>query len=156
MKILLALSEHECALAYQSALRRKGHIVIACDTGQKSIQTYRKHLGYPAKVDSPNTSIQAFDVTVLDYEIGDMDALELGRQILSLNPKQRIILASANIQETISRVLKEFDMPAQILQKPIPSELLIASLEDGGIDMELKKFKTEITRIRKAIEINEV
>src|SRR6266498_4578818 len=154
MKILLAFSEHETALAYRNALRSEGHSVIVCDTGQSCFDTYSRYAQDLHKVKSLKTYKSPFDVIVLDYEIEDMDALELGRQILSLNPKQRIILASANIQETISRVLKEFKTPTQILQKPITSELLMASLEDKGMDMELKKFKTDVGRIKKTIEIN--
>jgi CheY-like chemotaxis protein len=154
MKILLTFGESVDSYTYESALRNKGHITLLCKTGQECMKMYLKHLRQVNRAKSHSTSINPFDATVLDYEIGDIDALELGRQILSLNPKQRIILASSNIQETISRVLKEFDSPAQILQKPIPSEVLVASLEDGGIDTELKNFKSESSRLKNAIKIN--
>jgi CheY-like chemotaxis protein len=147
MKILLASSEHDSALAHQRELQSKGHIVTICDTGEECFRTYNEHIGSLKNL--PKTSVDSFDVTVLDCEIEDMDALELGKRILSVNPNQRLVLTSSNFRETISRVMKEYDTPAQILQKPISGELLEASLEEEDTYLELKRLKTEIDHIRK-------
>lgn len=149
MKILLATNEHESALAHQSELQSKGHIVTLCDTGEECFRTYNEHIGSLKKMGSPKTSVDSFDVTVLDCEMEDMDALELGKRILALNPNQRLVLTSSNFRKTISRVLKEYDTPAQILQKPISSDLLEASFDEEDTYLELWKFKTEFNRTRK-------
>ena len=148
MKILLASGERESALAHLSALKSKGHIVILCGTGEECLHTYNKHIQNLKNVVTSSTRVDPFDATVLDCEIEDMDALDLGKRILSLNPSQRLLLTSSNFRETISRVMKEFDTPAQILQKPISSELLMASLEEEDTYLELKKFKTEFNHIK--------
>jgi CheY-like chemotaxis protein len=149
MKILLASSEHDSALAHQRELQSKGHIVTICDTGEECFRTYNEHIVNLGNMDSPEIPADSFDVTVLDCEIEDMDALELGKRILSLNPNQRLVLTSSNFREIISRVMREYDTPAQILQKPISGELLEASLEEEDTYLELKRLKTEIDHIRK-------
>lgn len=129
--------------------------MILCKTGEECFATYSEQISRSRRVNSSVTPIDPFDVVLLDYEIEDMDALELGKRILSLNPRQRLVLASENVQETISRVIKEFDAPAQIIQKPITNEILMSSLEDEDMYLELRKFKTEFNDIKKTVEINE-
>jgi len=153
MKILRASSDYRSALIHQSALQEKGHIVMLCKTGEECLRTYSEQTQRSRSMNSPSSD--PFDTVLLDCEIKDMDALELGKRILTMNPKQRLVLESENIKETISRLIKEFDTPAQIIQKPITDEILISSLEDEDMYSELRKFKTEFNNIKKAIEINE-
>src|SRR4029079_10463890 len=149
MKILRASNDDKSALTHQNELQGRGHTMMLCKTGEECFHTYNKLIRRSNRTGPLISSEESeFDVVLLDYEIEDMDALELGKRILSLNPAQRIILASANIHETITRVMKEFDIPAQIIQKPITSEMLISSLEDEDMYLELRKFKTESYIVR--------
>jgi CheY-like chemotaxis protein len=157
MKILRASNDEDIAQMHQTELQGRGHTIMLCKTGEECFYTYSRRMRYSRRTGPLITPEESdFDVVLLDCEIEDMDALELGKRILSLNPDQRIILASANIQETITRVMKEFDIPAQIIQKPITSEILISSLEDEGVYLELRKFRTESDIIKKRIEFNDV
>lgn len=155
IKILLAIGERQTALGYQSHLTQNGHVVEYCNTGEVCLEAFRKRLQDVQRVDSSRLRAQPFDVFILDCDLPDMDWLELGKKIRSLNPGQRIILLSGNIQDTTSRIIREFEMPTQVLQKPVSNQLFIASLDDEGLYNELRKFKTEITRIKNSIEIRE-
>ena len=96
-----------------------------------------------------------YDVVILDPVLPDMNGLEIAKRILAVNPYQRIILTSANIQEAISSAMKELRMPIQILSKALLRQLLVSAVEDSEIYDELKKFKIDYSRYIKYNEIHE-
>jgi DNA-binding NtrC family response regulator len=76
-----------------------------------------------SRSDSPKSSRTPFDVVVLDYRMPKKDGLQVARQILSVAPDQRIIIASAYTHELIgiSRV--------EMLQKPFGFDVLLRLVE---------------------------
>ncbi len=93
MKILRASNDDKSALTHQIELRGRGHTMMLCKTGEECFATYSRRIRRSNRTSPLITSeVSEFDVVLLDYEIEDMDALELGKRILSLNPEQRIIL----------------------------------------------------------------
>ena len=58
--------------------------------------------------DPINTSThwkQPFEAVILDYRMPQMNGMEVTKEILAVNPHQRIIFASAYIQETVNHKL---------------------------------------------------
>jgi DNA-binding response OmpR family regulator len=145
MKILLVMAKNHDTLDHASRLTEEGHVVEYCDTAQECFGISRKY--------AQTIPLTPFDVVIIDQDLLDMDGLELGKKIRKLHPDQRIIIISGSIQNTTSRIIREFQMPTQILQKPVSSHQLLHSLYDGGMYDELKKFKSEVSRIRKSAEI---
>ncbi len=132
-------------LNHASRLTEEGHLVEYCDTAQECLGISRKY--------AQTILFNPFDVVIIDQDLPDMDGLELSKKIRSLYPDQRVIIISGSIQNTTSRIIREFQMPTEVLQKPISSDQMLQSLYDGGMYDELKKFKSEVSRIRKSAEI---
>ena len=82
----------------------------------------------------PGTSnVQQFDVVILDYKMPDRNGLEVAREILTINPHQRIIIALAYLVITLIDGIRELSVPIEILEKPISNKMLIDTIEDTAI-----------------------
>jgi CheY-like chemotaxis protein len=81
-----------------------------------------------------------FDAVVLDYRMPKKDGLEAAKEILALNPSQRIIFASAYVKETLRESVKELRQVVELMQKPFLPEALVDVLEDSEAYPELKKL----------------
>ena len=50
---------------------------------------------------------QPFDAVMLDYRMPKINGIEVAKEILAVNPHQRIIFASAYVKETLTDSIKE-------------------------------------------------
>jgi CheY-like chemotaxis protein len=71
-----------------------------------------------------------FDAVVLDYRMPKKDGLEAAKEILELNPKQRIIFASAYVKETLEDSVKQLKQLVELMQKPFEADALVDTIED--------------------------
>ena len=94
--------------------------------------------------DNIHPGISPFDVVVLDYKMPGKDGMQVAREILDLNPAQRIIFASAYVQETLEDSVKQLKRVVELLQKPFEIQALIDTIEDKEVYQELKKIMTKI------------
>jgi CheY-like chemotaxis protein len=92
-----------------------------------------------------------FDAVVLDYRMPKKDGLEVAKEILELNPSQRIIFASAYVKETLRESVKELRQLVELMQKPFLPKALVDVLEDTEAYPELKKL---FVNVRKMSEID--
>jgi CheY-like chemotaxis protein len=155
MKILVGTDERDTALSYQIILVNRGHHVKITETGDNCVRTYCKNLQVVRTNNSSNSFMPPFDVVILDYEMPDMNGLEVAKGILAANPHQRIIFTSVCFKEAVSSTMKELEMPVQILSKAMSNQVLVGAVEDTEIYDELKKFKIDVSRSRKSDEIRE-
>jgi CheY-like chemotaxis protein len=88
-----------------------------------------------------------FDVVVLDYRMPKKDGLEVAKEILVLNPSQRIIFASAYVKETLRDSVKELRQVVELLQKPFLPEALVDVVEDTEAYPELNKLFANVKRM---------
>jgi CheY-like chemotaxis protein len=88
-----------------------------------------------------------FDVVVLDYRMPKKDGLEVAKEILMLNPSQRIIFASAYVKETLRESVKELRQVVELMQKPFLPEALVDVIEDTDAYPELKKLFVNVRRM---------
>lgn len=91
-----------------------------------------------------HSGVSPFDVVVLDYKMPGKDGMEVAREILDLNPDQRIIFASAYVQETLENSVKQLKRVVELLQKPFEIQALIDTIEDKEVYHELKKIMMKI------------
>lgn len=94
--------------------------------------------------DNTHPGASPFDVVVLDYKMPGKDGMEVAREILDLNPDQRIIFASAYVQETLEDSVKQLKRVVELLQKPFEMQALIDTIEDKQVYQELKKIMMKI------------
>ena len=85
-----------------------------------------------------------FDVVVLDYKMPSKDGMEVAKEILQINPHQRIIFASAYVIETLKDSVKELNKVVELLQKPFTMEAFVSTVEDNEAYEGLKLLMVSI------------
>ena len=93
------------------------------------------------------SSSSPFDAVVLDYRMPKKDGLEVAKEILALNPSQRIIFASAYVKETLRESVKELRQVVELMQKPFLPEALVDVVEDTEAYPELKKLFVNVSKM---------
>jgi DNA-binding response OmpR family regulator len=141
MKVLIAEDDPNTLKPYQVALDARGHKVLVTDNGEDCLKIYREESGkhHPSKDDNPSP----FDAVLLDYRMPKKDGMEVAKEILELNPSQRIIFASAYVKDTLVDSVKQLRRAVELMQKPFKIEALIDTLEDREIYDELKKLNVD-------------
>jgi CheY-like chemotaxis protein len=96
---------------------------------------------------STSSSSSPFDAVVLDYRMPKKDGLEVAKEILALNPSQRIIFASAYVKETVRESVRELRQVVELMQKPFLPEALVDVVEDTDAYPELKKLFVNVSKM---------
>jgi CheY-like chemotaxis protein len=146
---LLVAEDLKAAKAHKSALKSRGHIVTVASNGEDCLKIYNDKLQDVTLRSDLNEHIQPFDVVVLDYEIPKMNGIEVTKEILTVNPRQRIIFTSSD-DMTISKGLRQLKQKVEILKKPFTEQLLIGTVEDEYIYSALKELNIDIDDIKRA------
>jgi CheY-like chemotaxis protein len=75
------------------------------------------------------------------------DGLEVAKEILAIQPKQRIMFASAYVQETLAESVKTLRQVVELVQKPFDIVEFADLLEDKGIWKGLEQMNVKIKDI---------
>ena len=146
MRILIAEDEPDLLIQYRTILEDSGHEVFTVDDGDKGISIYKKEF---EKLSSDDSDLETpFDVVVLDYQMPKKNGLEVAKEILGISPKQRIIFASAYVQETLVDSIKNLNQIVELLQKPFGLQALVDTIEDKEIYQELEKLNVDIKNLQ--------
>lgn len=137
LKILIAEDDDDIAVQYKMILEECGHLVYRARNGQECLNAYRYGLinFQSKKSDSP------FDVVLVDYLMPIKDGVTLTKEILQLNPEQRVIFVTAYGSELLEKV-KDFDQKVEILTKPLPLTALVAKIEKKRQQEVLERFRS--------------
>lgn len=142
MEILIADDELDLLDQYKFALEAKGHSVITCKDGRQCLTTYMTENEHQSSEGGP------FDAVVLDYQMPQKNGIEVAKEILTVNPHQRIIFASGYIQETFLNSIKQLKQITEIMQKPFSLQALIDTIEDKEIYSELERLNVDVAAIK--------
>jgi CheY-like chemotaxis protein len=137
MKILIAEDEESISAIYEIALRSEGHEVTLTNNGQKCFQEYQSKC-------SSNERDLPYDAVILDYRMPIMDGFETAKLILKIRPNQRIIFASAYAKETLTSLIQNLGIVAELLQKPFEVDILVETVEDRYIYTKLQNLRVDI------------
>lgn len=155
-RILIADDDADTALTYKAALEKAGYEVIAVDNGEDCAKAYMEEfqkLRISKAGDPINPSThwnQPFEAVILDYRMPQLNGMEVAKEILAVNPHQRIIFASAYIQETVRDSVKELKQVVELLQKPFSYRVLLDTVSDKQIYNRLKKYNVNIGLLKRA------
>jgi CheY-like chemotaxis protein len=131
VRVLVAEDEKDIALSYKLVLEQRNHVVFISYNGIDCLKRYRngyqsikdritiggdqktmnrgqdsKHKnGIKMDIESDDTP-SPFDVVVLDYKMPGKNDMEVAKEILQINPNQRIIFASAYVIENFKGLRK--------------------------------------------------
>jgi CheY-like chemotaxis protein len=150
MKILLAEDDRDTATLYKKALEEQGHQVIITNNGKGCLDVYHKELQDITLNTDPSKHIQPFDAVILDYKMPKINGMQVAKEILAINPHQRIIFASAYVKETLIDSIQQLNQVVELLQKPFEQDVLIDTIEDKEIYLELQKLSVNIDDIKAA------
>jgi CheY-like chemotaxis protein len=89
-----------------------------------------------------------FDIVLLDYLMPQINGLDVAKEILSINPHQRIIFASAYVKETLEESVKCLNKIVELIQKPFTIDNLISTMEDKEIFAELQELNVDIDMVK--------
>jgi hypothetical protein len=70
--------------------------------------------------------------------------------ILAVNPHQRIIFASAYLQDILIDPIHQLNQIVEILNKPFSEQELIDTVEDNSIYSELKELNVSVEDLKNA------
>ncbi|WP_067958292.1 response regulator [Nitrosopumilus sp. Nsub] len=126
MKILIAEDEEDISNQYKLVLEGKGHKVTLTENGKVCADEFAAN---------PD-----FDCVVLDYKMPVMDGFEAAKSILNVNPKQRIIFASAYVDKTLEESILKLKRLTEIIRKPFDLDVLSDTIEDVTCYEELEKL----------------
>jgi CheY-like chemotaxis protein len=90
---------------------------------------------------------QPFDAVILDHKIPKINGLKVAREILAVNPDQRVIFASAFTSDTIMDSAKDMRY-VEVIQKPFWLHKLVDKLEYKEIYSKLKNLKVDVDLVR--------
>jgi CheY-like chemotaxis protein len=160
MKILIAEDEPDIRMMYKIVLDNNGHEVIVAENGEECLDIYRNELKRMKTIRDNNHknnnkrqentllySSSSFDAVVLDYKMPKKDGMEVAKEILDLNPNQRIIFASAYVRDTLQDSVKQLKRVVELLQKPFSPEILIDTIEDREAYEGLKKLMVDVKQM---------
>jgi DNA-binding response OmpR family regulator len=161
MRILIAEDDTGIAEAYKDALETRNHEVILTANGEECI---RKYLSYTKDTQqsahlteeqkrknlSPDGYVSKghFDVVILDYKMPKKNGLQVAKEIFELNSDQRIIFASAFVQDTLVDSVKHLKRVVELMQKPFGLQQLIDTVEDNEVYKALNELIVGIREIK--------
>jgi CheY-like chemotaxis protein len=151
LSILVMEDDREIASWYRHVLVSRGHKVTITRMGEECLQIYTDRL--QESFAKKPSNVQQFDAVILDYKMPDRNGLEVAKEILTINPHQRIIMASAYLVKTLIDGIMQLSVPIEILEKPISNQILIDTIEDTAIYEELRKLKIDIEPFKLSHEL---
>ena len=153
LSVLVMEDDREIASWYYHILVSRGHKVTIARLGEECLQIYTDRLQESFAKKPRTSNVQQFDVVILDYKMPDRNGLEVAKEILTINPHQRIIIASAYLVKSLIDGIMELTIPIEILEKPISNKMLINTIEDTAIYKELRKLKIDIEPFKLSHEL---
>ena len=112
---------------YLKIFENKTNNITVTTNGEECLRIYSEK--FKEKTVATNSYDQPFDILILDYRMPNIDGFEVAKRIISINPRQRIILASAYGKDIFEDAAEYFNLPIDILQKPFSRMQLIGLVE---------------------------
>jgi CheY-like chemotaxis protein len=150
LRILVAEDDPSISTLYSNLLRDNGHGVILTKDGEECLICYNEELRKTAETTDAREHIQPFGAVILDHKMPKMNGLEVAKEIVSVNPHQRIIIASAYSSEIFDEAADTFNLPLETLQKPFWNQTLIDLLEDTRIYEKLMEHFSTVEPLKKS------
>lgn len=149
MKILIAEDESDLSSQYKELLEKNNHFVNTTSNGEECLLSYKKEYEKWAETKNSDISPDApFDAVILDYQMPKKNGLDVAKEILSIVPNQRIIFASAYVENTLQESIKGLKKIVELMQKPFDLQALVDTIEDKEIYRELEKLNVDIQNLK--------
>lgn len=158
LNILIAEDEPDIAILYKTVLEKRNHKATITNNGEDCLKAYHE-VSQSTRFATDQSSVRPgpmnlsenhpFDVVVLDCKMPHINGIEVAKEILAVNPHQRIIFASAYIKDTVIDSIKNLKhVMMESVQKPFEMKRLIDLIEDKMVYQELKRLNVDIDIIK--------
>jgi CheY-like chemotaxis protein len=149
---ILALYDNENeVLGYKRGLESRNHDILVTKTAEACLKLYQTELQKIYFKTDPVVHIQPFDVVILDCDSCGTSGIEVAKEILALNPRQRIILiVITEVYESIAKSSEGVKSSLEILRKPVPNKRIIDIIELKEVYLELQKMHLNTNIIKRA------
>jgi len=154
--ILIAENNERDLRWYKAVLSKHNYQVLVATNAAESLEFYKSELAKnnadaaKSKGDSsspPPLLSSTIDVVLLNHRVSDRDGLQVAKEILSINPRQRIIFVSDSDEYT-EELHREYYGKVDIMQKPFAPNALIEVLESNEVYKALEKLGLNIERVK--------
>lgn len=152
MKILMLNDNEESVSSYRRELKLRNHSLLLTSTPEACLKLYQSELQEIFFKTDPVEHIQPFDALILDCESCGVGGTEIAKEILAVNPRQRIvlILTSKVYQSIEKKSAEEAKSSIAILQKPVTVHSVLDIIELKEVYSELEKMHVDTDAIRRA------
>jgi CheY-like chemotaxis protein len=155
-KVVISEDGQECLRKYNTELLKQKKIKtkssspaitssLKKETAVRSLNQQKQDKKAGSKlISSPLLLPPPFDAVILDYRMPKKDGLEAAKEILELDPRQRIVFASAYVKETLEDSVKQLKQVVELMQKPFEADTLADTIEDKAAYEVLKTLIVNI------------
>jgi CheY-like chemotaxis protein len=149
MRILIAEDDADSSESYKDVLESRNHLVMLAKNGEECLKIYGKELKrQQIEIEKRARETTPFDAVILDYMMPQKNGMQVAKEIIEMNPKQRIIFASAYVEETLEDAVKELKQVVELMQKPFAVDALVDTIEDKEIYEGLKEIMLNMKQIK--------
>lgn len=153
VRILILESHKDTAISYKNILEKRTHTVTLVDNSEDCLKLYSEEL-QNIRISGISQTKNPFDIVMLDYMTPKTNYIDLIKEILAINPHQRILfLFSANVRKTLVNSARQLKQVVELLQKPFDIQSLVDIVEDKYIHEELEKFNINVVVFQKEADM---
>jgi CheY-like chemotaxis protein len=149
VKVLIAEDNPDTLFYYDVLFEKYKHVLVSAKDGLECLKIYHDEFENVRLLTDAMQKIQPFDAVVLDYKMPGRNGLEVAKEILAVNPHQRIIFASAYVRDILMEAVRHLKQLVELVQKPFSEGQFIDVLEDAEVYRELKQFGIDVDQIKK-------
>jgi len=119
-------------ISLQESIGRQGHEIRIEYNGENSLKNYQEELKQVTLNLDPVEHIQTYSAVILDSKMPKINGIEVGKEILSVNPRQRIIFASVFLLPlaTLIGPMQGIRQDVEIIRNPFVQQTLVDNIED--------------------------
>ena len=150
LRVLAADNEPYVRDFYHKVLTERGHDVTLAEDGGDCLRKYA--LEFKEKSGQP--MIMPYDIVIMDYSMPHVDGLTAVKKLLSIQPHQRIIFATAFGTDLV-RESKILPRSIELLEKPFSLHKLVSAVENsrGVVTLgEKENSRGKVWNTKKEIE----
>jgi len=134
LKILVAEDSPSVSLVYKKTLEKRGHMVVNTENGLKCLYQYADDFKLRGD-DKKKTSL--YDLVILDHKMPRMSGIDVAKEIIEMNPKQRILFVTGHVKDMMKGIRK-IGEKIELMQKPFRISAMIQQVENVNLRWKKK------------------
>lgn len=144
-QVLIVEDDSIAAMQYKVALEARKHKVRITRDGEECLRAYSEALSASRSMD-PELMTHPYDVVIIDFRIPKINGAQVAMEILSFNPRQKIVFATAYLSELMNHFpdIARLGRYISILPKPFEYRLLIDEVESRIIRDQLQTLGVDV------------